>query len=258
MRRTGLVLLGSVATPFVAAAVLAAEWKLAKRGPQLAAVDFREGGLVGEGEPAHCLVWLGDSLVTGAGASSPDAALPRLVARALGVPCDVRILAVAGSGVRRLVAEQLPLLGEVEADAVVVCIGTNDVLYRTGPAEVRRAARELLAAVPDGAALVVAGPCDWGAVVRVRQPLRAVMAFAGRQVARALRHEVTAGGGTFVDMGAATGPAFRRDPDGLLAADRFHPGDAGYRLIADAIAPAVEQALAAPRGTDGVGRHAGR
>src|SRR5690606_5352592 len=102
VRRTGSLILGTAATPVLAAALLAAEWKLAKRGPQLAPIEFRSDGRVGGEGPAVRIVWLGDSLVTGVGASSADAAIPRLVARALGQPVDVVIRAVGGTGVQRV------------------------------------------------------------------------------------------------------------------------------------------------------------
>lgn len=243
MRRAGLLLLGAAATSAVGAGVLVAEWKLAKRGPQLPPGDVTRGGRVGGGGPAVRLVWLGDSLVTGAGATAPEATVPQLVAEGLGRPVELVIAAVSGSRVRDVAEAQAPLVAGSEPDAVVVCVGTNDALYRTRLAEVWNGAQRLLAALPP-VPVVVAGPTDVGAAVRLRQPLRWLIGRVGRRTSAALQAAAEAAGARYVDLGAATGAAVRRDPGGLLAVDGFHPSDDGHRRIADAILDALRPALA--------------
>ena len=244
MRRTGLLVLGAAATSGAAAALLVAEWKLAKRGPQLPPGDVSVEGRTGGDGPALRILWLGDSLVTGAGASSADATLPRLVADALERPVDTVIRAVSGSRVRDVADTQAPQVVELDPDAVVVCVGTNDVLYRTRLAEVWTAAEQLLAALP-AVPVVVVGPTDVGAAVRLRQPLRALIGYGGRRTSAALAAAAGAAGARYVDLVAATGPAVRRDPLRLLAVDRFHPSDDGHRLIAEAVVDALRPLLAA-------------
>jgi lysophospholipase L1-like esterase len=47
-----------------------------------------------------------------------------------------------------------------------------------------------------------------------------------------------------VDLGERVGPVFRADP-AAYSEDRFHPSADGYRLIAEALLPAVTDAVAA-------------
>jgi lysophospholipase L1-like esterase len=253
VRRAGFLLLGAAATSAIGAGVLVAEWKLAKRGPQLPPGDVTRGGRVGGGGPALRLVWLGDSLVTGAGASAPEATVPQLVAEGLGRPVELVIAAVSGSRVRDVADAQAPLVEGYEPDAVVVCVGTNDALYRTRLAEVWTGAQRLLAALPP-VPVVVAGPTDVGAAVRLRQPLRWLTGRVGRRISAALRAATEATGARYVDLAAATGGAVRRDPARLLAVDGFHPSDDGHRLVADAILEVLRPTLAVRTGeqvTDG-------
>ena len=51
----------------------------------------------------------------------------------------------------------------------------------------------------------------------------------------------SAGGHPYVDIAGETGPAFRRDPGRLFAADDYHPSDAGYRRWADAVVAAADE-----------------
>ena len=258
MRRTGWAVLGAATTPLAAAAVLAAEWKLAKRGPQLADRDHPESGRVGGDGAALRMVWLGDSLVTGAGASTIDACLPRIVARGLGRPVEVVLLAVAGARISRVADEQAPQVAGLEPDVIVVCVGTNDVLYRTRLRAVWEDYGRILDALPPGVPVVVVGPGDFGAVTRIRQPLRAALAAVGRRIAAVLQTRAEMVGATYVDQIAAVGPAFRRDPERLLAVDLFHPSDAGYRLIAHAVLVGVRAALGSAATRTAEGAHADR
>ena len=255
MRRAGWAVLGAAATPIAAAALLVAEWKLAKRGPQLASTDHPEDGRVGGDGPALRMVWLGDSLVTGAGATTIDDCLPRVVARGLGRPVEVVVLAVAGARISRVADEQAPRVTDLAPDLVVVCVGTNDVLYRTPLRAVWNDYQRILAALPDGVPVVVVGPGDFGAVVRLRQPLRSLTALVGRRIAGALRSAASMHGATYVDLIGAAGPALRRDPARLLAVDQFHPSDAGYRVIAHAVLLGVREALTAAAVPEGDRAH---
>jgi lysophospholipase L1-like esterase len=239
--------LGAAAVPVAAGGLLVAEWKLAKRGPQLPPGDVAEGGRVGRDGAALRIVWLGDSLVTGAGASSSETTLPRLVARALDRPVGLVILAVSGSRVRDVAERQAPQVADLHPDVVIVCVGTNDALYRTRLAEVWDGAQRLLTALPP-VPVVFAGPTDLGAVVRLRQPLRLLTGAVGRRIGAALRAAAEGAGARFVDLAGATGPTFRRDPHRMLAVDGFHPSDAGHQRIAEAVLEALRPVLATGEG----------
>ena len=246
MQRTVLTLLGAaVALPAAAAGVLVLDWKLAKRGAQLAEdpPSEHDGRIDGAG-PGLRMVWLGDSSVVGAGASSTDTAIPRRVAAALDRPVDLSVLAVSGSRVHDVVVNQLEQVAALRPDVVLVSIGTNDVLYRTSRSEFRADHERLVDGLPADALVVFLGACDMGACLRVPQPLRAVLGWWGRVLDSAARAEVEARGGMFLDMGEATGPEMRRHPDRYYAVDQFHSNDEGYRLWADMVVAALRPALA--------------
>ncbi len=243
MRRAGLTFVGAAALPVAVSAVLVAEWKLAKRGPQLPPGDVAEEGPVGGAGTALRLVWLGDSTVTGPGASSVEATLPHLVARALDRPVEVVIRAASGSRVADVAGVQALQVHDLDPDAVIVCVGTNDALYRTPLAEVRRSCEQLLAVLP-AVPVIVVGPTDMGAVARLLQPLRFLLGVSGRRTAGAIRAAAEDAGAHFVDLAAVVGPAVRRDPDRFLAVDRFHSSDESYALIATAILERLRPALA--------------
>lgn len=105
------------------------------------------------------------------------------------------------------------------------------------------AVRRLLA----GGAAVVVGTCpDLGASRVFAQPLRTVVAWRGRRVAAVSAEATRAAGGIAVDLAGRVGPVFRADP-AAYCEDGFHPSADGYRLIAEALLPAVADAAVASR-----------
>jgi lysophospholipase L1-like esterase len=244
MRRTGVKLLGAAAMATAGAALLPLEWKLAKRGPQLAddppvAHDGRVGG---DGDGVR-IVWLGDSSVAGAGATSALTSMPHLVAAGLGRPVDLRSLAVSGSLVSDVRRDQVDQVAALSPDVVIISITTNDVLWRTPRPQLRADYEAVLAALPEGVLAIACGPIDLGTTARFLQPLRALMGWLSTGVNAEVRGAAEARGAVFVDLMAACGGPFRRDPDRYLAVDRFHASDDGYRLLADAILAELRPAL---------------
>jgi lysophospholipase L1-like esterase len=132
-------------------------------------------------------------------------------------------------------------------DVAVVLVGANDATGLRRPAE---AAAHLGAAVRrlrEAGVQVVVGTCpDLGAVRAFAPPLRQIVGWLGRRVARAQARAVRAAGGTVVDLAAETGAVFRADA-GTLCYDGFHPSADGYRVWAHALLPAVVAAAAGSR-----------
>ncbi|HEY9389306.1 MAG TPA: SGNH/GDSL hydrolase family protein, partial [Mycobacteriales bacterium] len=64
-------------------------------------------------------------------------------------------------------------------------------------------------------------------------------------VAAAQADATWAAGGVPVDLAARTGPIFRADP-GAFSEDGYHPSADGYRLLAEALLPAVSEAAGIP------------
>jgi len=166
--------------------------------------------------------------------------LARQVARRLGRPVDVQVLASSGAVLADVVAEQLPRLPP-DAKLVFVSAGANDTTHLTSTGSFSSSYRKLLAGVPETACVVLLGVPDIGSAPRLAQPLRAVAGWRGRALARQVRSLARRSGATYVDIAATTGPAFRRDR-ALFASDGYHPADPGYALWAGAVTSAMRSA----------------
>ena len=204
-------------------------------GPPLD-LDGRVG--TGSGAPLR-VVWLGDSTAAGVGVDEPDDALANVVARALGRPVDLEVRAVSGARIGDVVDDQAPVPAELEADVVFVSVGANDVTHLTSRDDFRDRYRSLLDRLGGAEEIVLLGVPDMGAIPRLAQPLRAVAGLRGRELDEVVREVAAESGATYVPIAAATGPAFRAQPERLFAADDYHPSASGYRLWADAVLAAV-------------------
>lgn len=161
-------------------------------------------------------VVLGDSMSQGIGASAPDRGwVGALRAR---LPHRVVNLSVSGGLIRDVVDRQVPALRSlgVVPDLATVMIGSNDLFNRRQRHLVEAHVAELVDVLPDGAV-----------VASLPQPRRAARAFND----------------AIVETGRFRLAEFRdprlRSWSGRLAADRFHPNDAGYAAMAEIMAEAV-------------------
>jgi lysophospholipase L1-like esterase len=192
------------------------------------------------------VTWIGDSTAAGVGASSADASVSREVARrladALDRPIELQVVAVSGARVADVVATQVAQV-DPDADVVFVSVGANDTTHLTSSGAFAEQYRAMLDALPVGAVVVSLGVPDIGSVTRLAQPLRAIAGWRGSSYDAVVAEEAARAGATRVDLAAGTGPAFRADPDLLLAADHYHPSDAGYRVWADVIVPVALERL---------------
>jgi len=262
MKRIGRALaLTLIAGTVGGAAVLGAEALLARARryaqPQLGLTLRATVG------PDHAtalrLVLLGDSTALGVGVDMVSLTiggqLSQLLADGISAPGtepgtgplrQVALSSVGVSGSRTTdLATQVAraLLGD-HPDVAVILIGANDVTGLRRPAE---SAAYLAAAVRrlrDANIQVVVGTCpDLGAARAVAPPLRQIMGFFGRRMARAQASAAANAGAAVVDLGTVTGPVFRADP-GTLCHDGYHPSADGYRVWAHALLPAVAKAAA--------------
>jgi lysophospholipase L1-like esterase len=189
------------------------------------------------GAANQLVVWLGDSTAAGTGASGLGGSLPRQVADRLGRPVRLTVLARSGARIADVLRLQLPELAHLKPAAVFVSVGANDATHFTWRSRFRRDYGRLLAGLPTTVhQVVLLGVPDLGSPTRLPQPLRALAASRGRALATDVRHLATRLGAVYVDIAGRTGPAFRQHPDRYLAADHYHPNDAGYRMWADAVA----------------------
>ena len=249
-RRVSAILVRRV-LPWVSASALAAllvpviqavvMWRTIQ--PAIPGPHDQDGELAGRHDALDpvTVVWLGDSLASGMGADSPDAALPRRAVASWseldGHPVHLRCLARAGSTSADVLAEQVPaalaLLGP--GTFAVVTVGSNDVGSCSGPRRFRRDYTAIIAALrATGAEVVAVGLPDLGSAVVIPHPLRALARGVGRRADRSIRLIATAHGAHFV--GIDNRAPWRTEPSTYLAADRYHPNDHTYALWATAVA----------------------
>ncbi|HTD32457.1 MAG TPA: SGNH/GDSL hydrolase family protein, partial [Candidatus Elarobacter sp.] len=153
--------------------------------------------------------------------------------------------AIGGSTVADVLRLEAPRLAHERADAVVICVGGNDVTHRVTPERFAAAYAAILSrvrALQPRAAIVCCGVPNVGL-----SPL-----FTGTdhdEVARLARADDDAAqaaarrtGARFADLYAATNAA-RGHLDVYLSDDRFHPSDAGYAALASVLTPVLLHAL---------------
>ncbi|MFV2101733.1 SGNH/GDSL hydrolase family protein [Micromonospora sp. LOL_024] len=201
------------------------------------------------GAPPLRLVLLGDSAALGVGVDRLGDTIGGQLAELLatgsaGRRVHLSSVGVSGSRSTDLATQVARALLGVRPDIAVILVGANDVTDLRRPAE---AAAYLGAAVHrlrQTGVEVVVGTCpDLGAVRAIAPPLRQIVGWAGRQVARAQTGAVLDAGGTVVDLANETGPVFRADA-GTFCRDGYHPSADGYRVWAHALLPAVAAAAA--------------
>jgi lysophospholipase L1-like esterase len=254
--RPGAALL---ATPSLALGVLVAQVFIASRSERLPegpsyTVDLTIAP-IGQSfeqtpEPAIELVMLGDSTVAGMGSPSEAESLPALIAQRvadrLGHAVHVVGYGVSGARTDEVTIDQVPRLLDARADVVGVVIGSNDVTHLTPIWEMQQRTEALLGAVREqaDAPIVLGGIPQFRTVPRLQQPLR----WVAGTYANLLREPQRAAASSFgegvryVDIAAEASPRFVGRPE-MMSADGYHPSAVGYGLWADALAPAVCDAV---------------
>lgn len=228
--------------------LLAAQGWRALVAEYLPAPGYRVEATVGEGSGTVRLAVLGDSTVAGIGAAVAQESLPVLVAERvaarLGRPVHVVGHGVSGARTRDIAQQAGRLLGH-EVDVVLAVIGSNDVTHATPVWTLRKGTAAMLdhmRQVAPRAGVVLGGVPEMGTVPALDWPLRWV---AGRYAVLLREHQraaAAAAGVPFVDIAADASPRFIGRPESM-SADGFHPSAVGYGLWADALAPAVADAV---------------
>ena len=170
------------------------------------------------------LVAIGDSICIGVGASHPSKSLAGQVAGQLserdGVRWRIINLSIAGARIEDAIGRQLPIFEDLpQPDLVLACIGSNDILWTPAHDSLRADLRRLSGVLPPS---TVFGPVA-GASNRARS------------ANRALRGAARANGQRVADIWSIEGPRLRD----RMAADRFHPNDLGYQLMANSVMGAI-------------------
>jgi lysophospholipase L1-like esterase len=236
----------SAAALFGFVGLLFIEVLMARGGRQLPGYSRVElDGIVGAGSRTPLRVtWIGDSTGQGVGASDPEHVLPRVVARGLGRPVQLTVLAKSGARVADVVDEQLPLLKDTRPQWVFVGIGGNDVTHLASRGAFRAAIEKILAGVaamhPEH--VIVLGIGEFASTPRFAEPLRFIAGVRSHELDTDLRNAANRHGALYVDIVGGTGPDFVRDPARYHSVDRFHPSDAGYALWAKATLASIASA----------------
>ncbi len=236
------------------AAVLAGQAMLA-RSRRYAQPDMRlamRSSVGGVGARPLRLVLLGDSTALGVGVERVTETVGGQLAMLLadapgGRRVELSSVAVSGSRSSDLGTQVARALVGIRPDVAVVLVGGNDVIHLSRPGE---AAEHLASAVHRlcsvGVAVVVGTTPDLGAARAFPPPLRQIIGWQGRRLARAQATAVENVGGVPVDLAELTGAVFRADA-GTYCHDGYHPSADGYRVWAHALLPAVIEAAAVHR-----------
>ena len=206
-----------------------------------------QNGTVGAFDPSRpCaavqMIWLGDSLASGVGATCADSSFPRRAAARFGAmdrrSVELTCLAQPGAVTADVLAHQVPAaVSTLRAGGVaVITVGSNDVGTLTRPWRFRRDYTLILEALlGTGATVVAVGLPDISAAAVMAQPLRSIAGWVGRRADARIQTLAAGHGAHYVDINT-------RPPKGtrwqeFLAEDRWHPNGDTYHLWADRVAP---------------------
>jgi lysophospholipase L1-like esterase len=213
----------------------------------MATVVARKHVAPGAPAPAVRIAVLGDSLALGTGAARADGgfifrAFRHVLAQRPGSRIDN--VAIGGATTADVLRLQVARLAGTHYDIAIVCAGGNDVVHGTGAAAFAgtyRALVERLERTVPGAHIVCCGVPD----VSVSPIFNGEHDRVRREALnddRAVRAVAAAAGASFADLFAVT--SRMRDAGRFLGRDRFHPSDAGYTLLTNALLPVLERAVA--------------
>jgi lysophospholipase L1-like esterase len=193
------------------------------------------------------LAVLGDSGAAGLGADAahetPGGRLARELAAVAGRPVVLTNVAVVGAMSRDLHAQVDRVLA-VRPHVAVIMIGANDVTHLVRPPVSVALLADAVTRLREAGSEVVVGTCpDLGTVRPLAPPLRQFARRWSRELAAAQDIAVRGAGGRPVALAAILGGLFDAHPDQYFSADRFHPSAHGYAACADAMLPAVLDAL---------------
>ncbi|ORW57323.1 hypothetical protein AWC20_14540 [Mycobacterium parmense] len=196
----------------------------------------------------HLMIF-GDSTATGYGCTSAEEVPGVLIARGLAEQTGglVRLSTKAIVG-----ATSRGVCGQVDAmfvagpppDIAVIMVGANDVTALNGVSQSAQRLGLSVRKLRARGALVVVGTCpDLGVISVIPQPLRSLAHARGSQLARAQAAAVRAAGGIPVPLAQLLAHQFRATPEQMFSADNYHPSAVAYALAANALLPAICDAL---------------
>jgi lysophospholipase L1-like esterase len=204
-----------------------------------------------DGKPPLRLVLLGDSTALGVGvdtmAETVGGQLAHMLADA-GAKVSLSTVAVAGARCSDLATQVARAQLGSRPDLAVILVGADDATHLVRPGEAAAALASAVRRLRDAGTAVVVGTCpDLAAARAFAPPLRQIIGWYGRRMARAQSAAARAAGAEVVDLAAHVGPVFRADP-GMFCHDSFHPSADGYRVMAYALFPELAKAAGVMQG----------
>ncbi len=183
------------------------------------------------GEPIRVLL-MGDSTAVGYGVKTreqtPAALLAEGLSHLLDTPVNMRSEAVVGAASKDLMA-QIAAAEDHSPDLAFILVGANDIRRQVRP---KIAAERLASAVRElrrnGAEVVVGTVPDMGTIKPILPPLRNVVRYWSRRLARAQTEAGVSAGARVVTLGDLLGPLVLELGDGFFGEDRFHPSAEAY------------------------------
>jgi len=199
------------------------------------------------GRPAVRLVVLGDSLAFGTGASEPTGGFAfrlydRIARERPG--SEITSYAIGGTTIADVERLEVARLHGTHPDAILLCVGGNDVVRRTDPAVFAASYTRTVAAIHTNAPhakLILFGVPNIAVSPLFADFDAAAVERLSRADDRAVRATATRTHASFVDLFTLSSAA--RHNVGFFSSDQFHPSDDGHERIARYALPALERAL---------------
>lgn len=182
------------------------------------------------------IVFLGDSLTAGAGATGPEKTYPRIVADKLSKNYQIEILNLGVPGATSLdvLTSQLEEAIESKADKVVLFIGTNDLHNQVGIKKFKENLQQIISNLSlDKNNLYLVNIPFIGTKKLFLPPLRDYFMLQTKRYNKVFS-ELKNEGYKVIDLYGETVEPFKNRSD-IYAVDNFHPNDLGYQIFADVI-----------------------
>jgi lysophospholipase L1-like esterase len=232
----------------ISGAVLIAAEAMAARSRRYAKPDLGlavRATLGAAGSRPLRLVLLGDATALGVGVDVVEETVGGQLAHLLadaGAKVSLSTVAVSGARSADLATQVARAQLGPRPDLAVILVGTHDVTHAVPPADAAAALATAIRRLRDAGTAVIVGTCpDLGALRALAPPLRQIVGWYGRRVARAQASAARAAGASVVNLAAQVGPVFRADA-GMLCHDGFHSSADGYRVVAYALFPELAAA----------------
>jgi lysophospholipase L1-like esterase len=226
--------------PFVSVQAL----RLRRTAPRLQAAAGGPRGTAGSGEALR-LIAIGDSIIAGVGAATLERALvgrtAESLAALLGRAVEWEAHGISGADARQILADLVPALGPLPADAMIVSVGVNDVTSLSSIRAWKWHLRALVAALrahsPD-AVIVVAGIPPLRIFPLIPEPLRSLIGLRGETLDRVMGDLLRE------HAGVLHTPVVFKIHSGSFCADGFHPSEQSYVEFGQAMAARIAAQLA--------------